>query len=77
VDRSDVPKMYLKVYDRAMSGKSQAAAIRANCLMCVGWQYQEVKLCTAPACPLYPYRITGCKPRKVGGETAHDSTQST
>ena len=43
-------------YLRAMSGKSMAAAIHSQCLECVGWEREEVRLCTAPACPLYPYR---------------------
>jgi len=43
-------------YMKAMRGKSPTTAITAFCLECVGWQRQEVSLCTAPACPLYPYR---------------------
>ena len=43
-------------YLRALKGDSPAAAIKAFCLECVGWQKEEVKLCTAPACPLYRYR---------------------
>ena len=32
-------------------------AIRNHCLECVGYQVQEVPLCTAPACWLYPWRF--------------------
>lgn len=32
-------------------------AIRAFCLECVCGQREEVTLCTAPHCPLYPYRF--------------------
>ena len=53
---SDMPKIYRANYLKAMSGKSKAAALKAFCLECVYWQKEEVKLCTAPQCPLYPYR---------------------
>jgi hypothetical protein len=64
MSRKDVPEKYRKLYDRAMSGKSQAAAIRSHCLMCVGWQREEVNLCTGKTCPLYPFRTNGRKPRR-------------
>lgn len=32
-------------------------AIRRKCLDCCGWQPQEVRLCTAILCSLYPYRM--------------------
>ncbi len=54
--KKDVPRKFQRLYERAMSGKSRKAAIRAHCLMCMGWQPHEVPLCTAPGCPLYPYR---------------------
>jgi len=31
-------------------------AIKAQCLEYVGWLREEARACTAPACPLYPYR---------------------
>jgi hypothetical protein len=65
MDVDSIPKKYRQVYERAMTGRSQAAAIRAHCLMCVGWQREEVKLCTAPDCPLYLYRLTGRKPKSL------------
>ena len=37
-------------------------AIRAHCLECVGFVRKEVELCTAPLCPLYPFRTSG-KPK--------------
>lgn len=43
-------------YLRAMLGKSPTAAIKAFCLMCVSWEREGVKGCTATACPLFPYR---------------------
>lgn len=54
--RSDMPSIYRKNYDKAMSGKSLKAASKAFCLECVMWQREEVKLCPSVACPLYPYR---------------------
>jgi hypothetical protein len=32
-------------------------AIRAFCLECVGWSSDEVYKCTAPNCPLFPFRF--------------------
>lgn len=48
--------MYLGIFDRAFRGKSKAVGIRAKCLDCCCWQRREVQLCTASACPLWPYR---------------------
>ncbi len=33
------------------------AAIRNHCLECVGYVVQEVELCTAPQCWLFPWRL--------------------
>jgi len=43
-------------YLAAMRGRSRKAGIRAFCLECVGWEREEVRLCTSPACPLFPFR---------------------
>lgn len=56
---TDVPAKYRKLYRRAWSGKSRKAAIRAFCLECVYWSEKEVRLCTAPACPLFEFREKG------------------
>jgi hypothetical protein len=53
---SQMPKQYRATYNRAMTGKSRKAAMRAFCTECCGWVIQEVFLCTDSACPLYPYR---------------------
>lgn len=37
--------------------KSPIKAIRAKCLDCCCDQKEEVKLCPATACPLYPFRL--------------------
>jgi len=52
----DTPETMRRTYLRAVSGRSKPAAIRAFCAECCGWVREEVRLCTAPACPLYPYR---------------------
>ena len=54
--RTEIPRRYRGVYDKAVQGKSRKAAMRAFCLECCGWQVNEVFLCAALACPLYPYR---------------------
>jgi len=52
----DIPQKYQQLYNRAMRGNSRKAAMRAFCLICCGWQSEEVNLCTDTGCPLYPYR---------------------
>lgn len=32
-------------------------AIKAHCMECLGWKYQEVVGCTSQKCALYPYRL--------------------
>ena len=54
--RGDMPKVYRGIYDRAAAGNRLRAAVNSFCLECVCWQREEVRLCTALACPLYPYR---------------------
>lgn len=42
---------------RAFSGSgSPRQAIKAMCLVCVGYDRQEVKNCSSYACPLWAYR---------------------
>jgi len=52
----DIPVRYVKMYARAMKGKSRKAAMRMQCIECMGYVESEVDLCTDPGCPLYPYR---------------------
>ena len=54
---ADAPQRVRSFYKSAWSGKSRQKAIRAFCLECVGWDYEEVERCIAPACPLYEYRL--------------------
>jgi len=53
---SIIPKPYKKTYEKAVARKSMKAAIKAQCLECVGWEKSEVRNCTALACPLWAYR---------------------
>ena len=58
--RSQMPKKYRTVYDRAVRGKSLRSAINAQCLECCCWQSKEVSLCTDCGCPLWsvrPYQL--------------------
>ncbi|MCP4986064.1 MAG: hypothetical protein GY928_08340 [Colwellia sp.] len=32
-------------------------SIRCHCLECVSWSAYEVKNCSSPLCPLFPYRM--------------------
>lgn len=70
-NKRDIPQKCRKAYDRAMTGRSQSAAIRSFCLECVGYDREEVKACTDPACPLYAYRITGRKVPPNGTTPPH------
>jgi hypothetical protein len=53
----EIPRMYRNGYLRAAAGKaSPRAAVKAFCLECVCWEREEVRSCSAVACPLYEYR---------------------
>jgi len=54
-----VPEKYLALFRRAWNGTSRRDAIRANCLECMCFQYDEVKLCPSPDCPMYAFRLGG------------------
>ncbi|HSW63971.1 MAG TPA: hypothetical protein VLH56_11790 [Dissulfurispiraceae bacterium] len=51
-----VPKVYRGIYQRAVEGRGLRAAIKSQCLECVCWQREEVKICSDSACPLYAVR---------------------
>lgn len=53
----DIPReAYRRIYEKAVEGLSRKAAIHAFCLECTCWQKEEVRKCTALACPLYALR---------------------
>ena len=54
--RAEMPRSLRACYDKAVSGRSRKAAMRAFCLECCGYEIREVFLCTDLGCPLYPYR---------------------
>ena len=51
-----MPLSFRLTYLKAMSGRSLPAAVKLFCLECFSWDKAEIDGCTAPACPLYPYR---------------------
>ncbi len=54
---SEMPESCRATYLKAARGKaSPRVAIKAFCMECVCWDREEVRLCTAPACPLWMYR---------------------
>ena len=74
--RADMPRQFRKVYDTAMTGRSLRAAVNSQCIECVGYVFSEVKLCTSPQCPLFPYRPLRGVSYGVSG-VGQSSTEST
>lgn len=58
-----IPDTQKGVFQKAYSGKSKAAGIKAKCLDCTNFQRSEVEICTVTTCPLFQYR-----PYKPAGE---------
>lgn len=52
----NAPPSTRRVLQRAYSGTSRTAAVKAMCLMCVGYVRADVRHCSSLACPLHPYR---------------------
>ncbi len=52
---AQIPDLYRATYLKALSG-SKTAAVKAQCLECVGWQRAEVTRCTDDGCPLFNVR---------------------
>ena len=53
---AEAPSSCKGVMERAFTGNSRTAAIKAFCLRCVGYSRAEITACTAYGCPLHPYR---------------------
>jgi hypothetical protein len=51
-----IPKKYQKIFERAWTGKSRKAAVRAQCIECMGFSIKGIKECSSMACSLYGYR---------------------
>ncbi len=62
----EVPTKYQRMFEKAATGRSRNAAIRAHCLMCMGSQEGEIEMCTSPECPLFHYRLP--LPTSNGGQ---------
>lgn len=54
--KRELPQSMQKTYDKAMTGRSRPAGVKAFCCECCGYDRSEVSLCTDHTCPLYPYR---------------------
>jgi hypothetical protein len=46
----------IKVFQRAFSGNSKSAALKAKCIQCCCYQKAEVSKCTVKGCALWQYR---------------------
>lgn len=53
---AEVPTSYKGIFERAYTTGSREAAIKAFCLHCVGYLRNEVRDCSAKACPLWTHR---------------------
>ena len=69
MNQDDIPRKYRQLHERALSGRSRKAAIRAFCLSCQGWSERGTRECTDHDCCLWPYRMLryrlcgeGCAP---------------
>jgi len=71
----DIPAKYQVLYEKAMSGKSKSAGIKAFCLECCNWEYGEVADCSDTGCPLFSYRPYKAEtPPLMGGVLSAKST---
>jgi hypothetical protein len=54
---SEAPESAKGSLTRAFSGSaSPRAAIKAQCLVCVGYDRESIKNCSGHSCPLWKYR---------------------
>lgn len=79
--KQNIPQIYHALYEKAISGKSNAAVVKARCLDCCAWQRTEVSLCPAVECPAWakrPYQKASEseKPLKNGGVGAKKAKSS-
>lgn len=51
-----MPVSFRAIYKKAIQSKSKAAAIKAFCSECGGYDRSAVKECTGVACPLWTHR---------------------
>src|SRR3990172_5266821 len=67
--KPDIPAKFQTLYLKGRAGKAKAA-IRLHCLMCVGWEPNEVDQCTATGCPLYTFRNSAAKSQAESADGA-------
>lgn len=53
----DRPTAIIQKRDEAWKSGNLARVVRAFCFECMGGEIAEIPRCTAPDCPLYPFRI--------------------
>ena len=54
---ASIPKSRVALLKRVYTGRTTPRnAIKAFCYDCLDYNEQEIRTCTAPACPLYEYR---------------------
>lgn len=53
----DRPQMILEKRNEAWKSGNLARVVRAFCFECMGGELGEVARCSAPECPLYPFRL--------------------
>ena len=51
-----MPTSFRNVYKKAIESRSKAAAIKAFCAECCGYDRTAVKECTGMECPLWTHR---------------------
>lgn len=66
-----VPQSCVRIVAKAFEREGgRANAIKAFCLVCLNYNRKDIRECTAPTCPLYPWRPYQAK------STAVDATLS-
>jgi len=73
--REAMPRAYQANYDKAVSGRSRKAAMRAFCCECCGWEIREVFACTDLSCVMWPYRPRSRVPQ-VASESVRKPPES-
>jgi hypothetical protein len=60
-----------------VSNYTRNRAIKCMCTECLGWGEDQPSACTAPLCPLYPYRgkLLVAISRQAEGRISHGSVE--
>jgi hypothetical protein len=65
---SSLPISVRGVFERALNGKSKAAAIKAKCLDCCCFNKEEIGGCRIKTCPLWSYRPYQKNNKNIGAD---------